>query len=114
MRSALKGIVITPDRRQLRFVLLGHVGSKTCYQNCYHFAQKPAKTSVNQAITRWIMSLKYKEQHERRRNLNQTHNPKVGGSNPPPATIRTRISALSWFPIPSAYPPIKFHSPDAT
>jgi hypothetical protein len=32
------------------------------------------------------MSLKYKEQHERRRNINQTHNPKVEGSNPSPAT----------------------------
>src|ERR1035437_11061958 len=32
------------------------------------------------------MSLKYKEQHETRRNINQTHNPKVEGSNPSPAT----------------------------
>src|ERR1039457_5206741 len=32
------------------------------------------------------MSLKYKKQHETRRNINQTHNPKVAGSNPAPAT----------------------------
>jgi len=32
------------------------------------------------------MSLKYKEQHETRGNINQTHNPKVEGSNPSPAT----------------------------
>ena len=32
------------------------------------------------------MSLKYKKQHETRRNINQTHNPKVEGSNPSPAT----------------------------
>ena len=32
------------------------------------------------------MSLKYKEQHETRRTINRTHNPKVEGSNPSPAT----------------------------
>jgi hypothetical protein len=32
------------------------------------------------------MLLKYKEQAETRRNINQTHNPKVVGSNPTPAT----------------------------
>ena len=57
-----------------------------CYQTCYHFLQKAARNRMNQGQRGWTMSLKYKEQHETRRNINQTHNPKVGGSNPPPAT----------------------------
>jgi hypothetical protein len=56
------------------------------YQTCYHFLEKAARNRRNQGPTRWIMSLKYKEQHETRRNLNQTHNPKVEGSNPSPPT----------------------------
>jgi hypothetical protein len=36
--------------------------------------------------SRWIMSLNYKDQHETSRTMNQTHNPKVEGSNPSPAT----------------------------
>jgi hypothetical protein len=57
-----------------------------CYQSCYQFLQKPARSTVNQGPPKWTISLNHKEQHERRRNVNQTHNPKVGGSNPPPAT----------------------------
>src|SRR5471030_503785 len=41
---------------------------------------------MNQWLTRSSMSLRYKEQHETTRNINQTHNPKVEGSNPSPAT----------------------------
>src|SRR5258708_21524926 len=61
-------------------------GRGPCYQTCYHFLQKAARNRTNQEPTRWIMSLKYKAQHEGRRNINQTHNPKVEGSNPSPAT----------------------------
>jgi hypothetical protein len=50
-----------------------------CYQSCYQFLQKPAQSTVNQGPPKWIISLKYKEQHESRRNTNQTHNPMVGG-----------------------------------
>src|ERR1017187_8580749 len=57
-----------------------------CYQTCYHFLEKAARNRMNQGPTRSSMSLKHKEQHERRRNINQTHNPKVEGSNPSPAT----------------------------
>jgi hypothetical protein len=59
---------------------------RACYQDCYHFLQKAARNSMNQGPTRRSMSLKYKEQPETRRNINQTHNPKVEGSNPSPAT----------------------------
>jgi hypothetical protein len=41
------------------------------------------------------MSLKYKEQHKTRRNVNQTHNPKVEGSNPSPATKTPSESIIS-------------------
>ena len=58
----------------------------SCYQTCYHFLEKTARNRKKHVPTRWIMSLKYKEQHETRRNINQTHNPKVEGSNPSPAT----------------------------
>ena len=37
-----------------------------CYQTCYHFLQEPARNRMNQEATRWIMSLKYKEQDELR------------------------------------------------
>jgi hypothetical protein len=40
-----------------------------------------------------------------------THNPKVGGSNPSPATIQTRISSPS--PV-TGLLPSRFHSPAAT
>src|ERR1039457_2697798 len=59
---------------------------RPCYQARYHFLEKAAQNRMNQGPTNRNMSLKYKEQHESRRNVNQTHNPKVGGSNPPPAT----------------------------
>src|ERR1039458_5314372 len=37
------------------------------------------------------MLLKYKEDHKPERSRDKTHNPKVGGSNPPPATNSSRI-----------------------
>jgi hypothetical protein len=67
----------------------------SCYQTCYHFLQKAARNKMNQGPTRWTMSLKYKEQHETRRNINQTHNPKVEGSNPSPATKTPSLSITS-------------------
>ena len=58
------------------------VGSlRPCYQARYHFLES-SPDRMNQGPTNRIMSLKYKEQHEFRRNVNQTHNPKVEGSNP--------------------------------
>src|SRR5208283_2379964 len=59
---------------------------RPCYQARYHFLEKAAQNRMNQGPTNRSMSLKYKEQHESRRNVNQTHNPKVVGSNPTPAT----------------------------
>src|ERR1017187_2581359 len=73
---------------------------RPCYQARYHFLEKAAQNRMNQGPTNRNMSLKYKEQHESRRNINQTHNPKVGGSNPPPATKSpqqlARIRALPY------------------
>jgi len=58
--------------------------AERCYQTCYHFLERVARNRMNQGPSGWVMSLKYKEQHKTRRNVNQTHNPKVEGSNPSP------------------------------
>jgi hypothetical protein len=57
--------------------------AERCYQTCYHFIEKAARNRMNQGPPGWFMSLNYKEQHETRRNINQTQKPKVGGSNWP-------------------------------
>src|ERR1035441_6333828 len=63
---------------------------------------------MKQGPRRWSMSLKYKEQHETTRNINQTHNPKVEGSNPSPATktLTRNPHSFNGFPPSSVFSPL--------
>src|SRR6266478_8190321 len=51
----------------------GRIAARTagerCYQTCYHFPEKAAQNRMNNRTRRWVMSLKYKEQDERRRTI---------------------------------------------
>ncbi len=54
--------------------------------NCYQLPQKRPRNETKQHRFRAVKLLKDMEEDESRENCRRTHNPKVGGSNPPPAT----------------------------
>ncbi len=57
-----------------------------CYQSCYHSPQKPAQIRMKEEQSEAVKLLTYMEKWRSIRSCRRTHNPKVEGSNPSPAT----------------------------
>jgi hypothetical protein len=60
------------------------------YQDFYPCTRKTAENTSKDRDLRERRSLTKTHQNETRENIGETHNPKVGGSNPPPATKALR------------------------